>query len=292
MAIEKTFQDRVPTYPGRVKLTHVGGDLYDMERADEPVVEGTPIDKATFDSIVQSRLTGRYYTPSFNRETQSSASSTVSPIPTSGWTNTTTTGAQNGAYVLSASSSMDVNYGPAEAFNTSWSSGDGWRSGSDDETPWIAINLGAPIILNKIKTHFTADYTATQCMLYGSNNGVNWSYLAGLDAAQTAATEWSFTNTYPYQYYKLEFNRTGVRLYEWEFTGYTVTTYKNTFTVSDGWPAEWTTGQVALVQIPGGVSTLGVVSNTINGVTVGTILQPNRRYELRYTGSAFAAKEV
>lgn len=44
------MQDRVPLYPGRVKLTPVSGqtDLYDMERADQPTVEGTPLNKATF----------------------------------------------------------------------------------------------------------------------------------------------------------------------------------------------------------------------------------------------------
>lgn len=46
--------DRVPAHPGRVKLIPVPGqpDTYDMVRADEPVVPGTPINKALFDSIV------------------------------------------------------------------------------------------------------------------------------------------------------------------------------------------------------------------------------------------------
>ena len=43
------MQDRVPTYPGRVRLTPVTGQagVYDMERADEPTQAGTPINKAT-----------------------------------------------------------------------------------------------------------------------------------------------------------------------------------------------------------------------------------------------------
>jgi hypothetical protein len=46
--------DRVPTHPGRVKLIPVAGqaNTYDMVRADEPIVEGTPLNKALFDSIV------------------------------------------------------------------------------------------------------------------------------------------------------------------------------------------------------------------------------------------------
>lgn len=43
------MKDRVPLYPGRVKLTPVSGqeNTYDMVRADEPTQEGTPLSKAT-----------------------------------------------------------------------------------------------------------------------------------------------------------------------------------------------------------------------------------------------------
>ena len=45
--------DRVPTYPGRVRLIPVAGqaNTYDMVRADDPLVEGTPLNKALFDGI-------------------------------------------------------------------------------------------------------------------------------------------------------------------------------------------------------------------------------------------------
>lgn len=44
------MQDRVSNYPGRWKLTPVTGttDTYDFERADDPTVEGTKLNKATF----------------------------------------------------------------------------------------------------------------------------------------------------------------------------------------------------------------------------------------------------
>lgn len=44
------MKDRVPLYPGRVKLTPVSGqnNTYDMVRADAPTQEGTPLSKATF----------------------------------------------------------------------------------------------------------------------------------------------------------------------------------------------------------------------------------------------------
>lgn len=44
------MQDRVATHPNRWKLTSVEGetDVYDFERADDPLIAGTPLDKATF----------------------------------------------------------------------------------------------------------------------------------------------------------------------------------------------------------------------------------------------------
>ena len=52
MALKIDVEDRVSTYPGRVVLTPVAGktNTYDMERADVPVTEGTPINKVLFDS--------------------------------------------------------------------------------------------------------------------------------------------------------------------------------------------------------------------------------------------------
>lgn len=46
-------KDRVPTYPGRMKLTKQDGssEYVTLERADSPTQAGTPINKALFDSI-------------------------------------------------------------------------------------------------------------------------------------------------------------------------------------------------------------------------------------------------
>lgn len=43
------MKDRTPRYPGRVKLNPVSGqvNVYDMSRADQPIEEGTPINKST-----------------------------------------------------------------------------------------------------------------------------------------------------------------------------------------------------------------------------------------------------
>jgi hypothetical protein len=52
MPLKFNVVDRVPTYPGRVKMVPVSGqtNTYDMTRADLPVQAGTPINKELFDS--------------------------------------------------------------------------------------------------------------------------------------------------------------------------------------------------------------------------------------------------
>lgn len=44
------MKDRLPLYPGRVKLVPVSGqeNVYDMTRADQPTQEGDPLNKSTF----------------------------------------------------------------------------------------------------------------------------------------------------------------------------------------------------------------------------------------------------
>ena len=57
------MKDRIPLYPGRVKLTAVEGQpgVYDMVRADEATEQGTPLSKATLlddDTAALYGLTG------------------------------------------------------------------------------------------------------------------------------------------------------------------------------------------------------------------------------------------
>ena len=52
MALE--FKDRVPQKPGRVKITPENGTAYfaTMERADEPLQEGTPLNAGYLNQLV------------------------------------------------------------------------------------------------------------------------------------------------------------------------------------------------------------------------------------------------
>lgn len=55
------MQDRVPLYPGRVKILPVAGQAstYDMVRADEPTQAGAPLTKATFLKDATAALFGK-----------------------------------------------------------------------------------------------------------------------------------------------------------------------------------------------------------------------------------------
>ena len=54
------MQDRVPLYPGRVKLNPVAGqdNTFDMVRADEPIQPGTPLNKETLLKDVTASILG------------------------------------------------------------------------------------------------------------------------------------------------------------------------------------------------------------------------------------------
>lgn len=54
------MKDRIPTYPGRVRLTPVSGqtNVYDLERVDEPTEAGTPLNKANLLTDATATLMG------------------------------------------------------------------------------------------------------------------------------------------------------------------------------------------------------------------------------------------
>ncbi len=295
--IEKNIVDRVPKHAGRVRLIPVSGqaDLFTMTRADEPTVEGTPLDKSTLDSITQSRLTGRYYTPTVTRATVSSATSTSNPIPQSGWINISDTGAQSGNYIVTASGSRSNVFSPDKAFDGDSTSS--WQVADEitGET-WIAVNFGTPIIITKMRVYWTSqDGEDFIIRLQGSNNGSNWVDVASRSGSLTAAIEWAFTNSTPYSQYRLLFRQGTVnpmRLYEWSVIGWSTATYHNTFKLESGVPTKWDIGQRLTIQTPSGINTVAVTENFLNGVRVNTILLPSRKYELVYNGASFDTKEL
>lgn len=291
--IEIDFKDRVPNYPGRIELNPVEGqpNIFYMTRADDPLVDGTPMNKALFQSFTHSRLTGRYYDMTASRVTLSSAGGATNPIPTS-WSNTTSTGANSGGYSVSASGSSGGSH-PHRAFdgltNTSWIS-------DTNKEPWILLYVPDGIIVKKMKIAFRQPESwSTQTVLQGVSADGSLVNLATISLPNSSGLiEYNISSPSSYKAYGLKFTiyqADVIELYEWQISDWSTATYRYDYTIPSGVPGTWTKGQRITVQVPN-VSTVGVTSNTFNGITVNTILQPNRKYELVYNGSRFDAKEV
>lgn len=291
--IETEFLNRLPAYPGRVILRPVDGqaNTFDIERADAPLIAGTPMNKATFDSVVHSRLTGRYYMPTFSRVQASSQSGiTVNPIPSSGWVVNEGVGISGGYRATTPDGNSDL----PEVFDESTSSG---ISTLNKTTYFVAIELPVAITVKSVRTYvYTIDTGVTlTTLVQGSNDGEHWATLATISGNQSGNTEVTLTTTGEYKHYRLSVSASKaatLRIYTFAFASYDLKTYSATYEIPFGWPEVWTEGQRTMIQVPADANTGAVVSNTIAGIPCDTVLQSGRRYELRYTGAKFAAKEV
>lgn len=296
--IEKTFVDRVPKYPNRVKLSPVAGqaNTYDMTRADEPTQEGTPLDKLAFESIIHSRLTGRYYVPAVARTLNAGLEGyTVSPIPTSGWVYDADDRltARSGLYIARGSSDNNTSANRvADAFGSS-----GWQSVGGLES-WIEIYHTQVLKVQKIRfsLEMQASSRLTQMEIQGSANGTTWNALLTLTSVSTGEVEYTLNSTGDYNYYRIVFTSSSsnrITVSDFAYTLYDVRTYTNVYTVAEGLPTSWSNGQRLTIYTPA-ANTYAVTANTLNGVTVNIIMQANKYYELVYiSGSAlFVAREV
>lgn len=90
------MKDRVPTYPGRVRMTPVTGqtNVYDMELADQPTEAGTPLNKANL--LTDATATALGLDPSDNpspddafdqiaQAKQDNGVQYTATLPSSGW---------------------------------------------------------------------------------------------------------------------------------------------------------------------------------------------------------------
>lgn len=292
--IEVDFKDRVPTHKGRIRLTPVSGqtNVFTMERADEPTEQGTPLDKATFNSFLQSRLTGRFYqlTPSYS--VKNTTAGTTTPLPASNWTVSNLTSATSGIYKVEANTAINSTYSVEKAVDgkddTSW-------AGTDNTYHTYTITFPIAIKIKKIGLLLgnSGNFTNYKLIVQGSNNGGTWTNLLTVSTYTYVETEYTLTNPGEYSQYRLYFETPSTgRIYvykflipEWEANTYTIDFR------ADAMPLEWHAGQRITVQVPT-YAAFAVDGNTFNGVKVNTILLSGRKYELRYNGSTFDAKEL
>lgn len=290
--IEKEILDRVPLNPGQVTLVPVDGseNTFIMSRADNPSVKGTPMNKATLDSIIQSRLTGRYYEPAVIQTKGETLTLTTNLIPTSGWTDVTKTGAKNSGYELVTTPTYSNNY-PDRAVDGDSST---YFYSAEAVRPYFIIKLPEPITAKKIITQTMIGGGGTGIYsFWGSNDGVSWEKLLEFSTSEYAERERVLTTTGKYSQYKLDVGGTfNLNVATLAISEYSFDTYTNAYTIVSGVPSTWTVGQRILVFIPPETPTIGITGNTLNGIPINTILLAGKRYELRYTGTSFAVKEV
>lgn len=293
---EVNFKDRVPLYPGRILLVPVEGqtNTWELVRADSPTEPGTPIDKATFNSIIQSRLTGRFYPCNAAFTTLSTTTITRNPIPTTGWAVSSITKATNGTdYTVEASSSINSSYSVDKAFDgksdTQWGSLDGTAH-------WYIIQMPVALKIKKFKIRLgiTGATSGNTLEIQGSNNKSTWDKLHTITSYPfEEMTEYTISTPGTYEFYRLYFTRPSssrVYIYEFEITECEVSVYKANYTNAE-MPAAWEIGQRVMIETTAAPKH-SILMNSFGGVNVSTIFQPLKRYELRYTGDSFVAEEV
>lgn len=291
---EIDFKDRVPNHPGRITLTPVSGqpDTFEMGRADDPLVFGTPINKELFQSITHSRLTGRFYPLANTRSVLTTETYNIPILQGLTWTvDSSGLVATSGAYQVTVSSKVSDNYNVDKAFDKNYESQ--WASANGTEHTFT-VRLASAIMLKKFKMQLgrtgTYSYTLT---VQGSTDGSNWTNIYTTTTYTEALTEYTITSPGDYQYYRFSFAWGGsARIYinELEFTEWTVNAYQNNFT-AEGVTGTYDKGQRVTVQV-GSIGQFSVSKNTFMGIACNTILQQNKRYELTYNGSTFDAKEA
>ncbi len=288
--IEKDFKDRIPKHPGRIRLVPVEGqqNTFDLTKADEPTEEGTALNREAFNSIIQSRLTGRYYITTAQKQTIGTRENlTTDPIPKSWLTVDNLTSYSNG-WTVTVSSNRD--YAPHSAFDGNISSY--WLSNKGVEHT-LTIDAGEPIKVSKF--NIDAQQLGAQIerfIIKGSNTGNSWDTLRSLTSISANPT---LTTIGEYRYYQFVFtlsdNEGQMQVRELKISEYAIVEY-NLGYIADDMPIQWDVNQRVLITTPDTYTERGVVSNTFNGILINTILQPSRKYELVYNGSSFVAKEV
>jgi len=99
-------------------------------------------------------------------------------------------------------SSQFGQHSPAMAFNDSI--GLAWASDPADTAPWIKYQLTSAHAISKIRLYPYDTSGLKNFRFYGSNDDVNWTLLFTGVTAQSGWSEFIFSNSVNYLYYKLE----------------------------------------------------------------------------------------
>lgn len=193
------MNDRVSTYPGRVRLTPVEGqtDVFDMVRADSPTQEGTALNKANLlsDTTASAINTLTGSTPSTPNSALYALTNKISAVITSLLTNTTATAIQtltgtkpttaDGAFSALTGKLSSVDSGSAKIEIGSYA-GTG---------TWTIEQVGSYNYAKSRECSITCSFVPKVIWIYG------WNY--GVKAQLTVFPSANFTGYSPFMFQEL-----------------------------------------------------------------------------------------
>ena len=210
-----------------------------MKREDEPIEEGTNINKKLFDRVDNDFLyeqanrmrVDRYNVPEyelnndrnllklnseeFEKITEYENNSIVNIqipnkgikkegniLPTTGWSEVKAyTQYTSGNFEITASSYNSSSYRAYYASNGDISSC--WRASSSYNTHWLTIKLDVPRIITKIKTYVSAGSYLSNWKIQGSNDNTTWDDLFISTENDSTLTEHELSTSKEYLYYRI-----------------------------------------------------------------------------------------
>jgi hypothetical protein len=227
-------------------------------------------------------------TPSRTIVPGSSQSLTSNPIPTSWEQEILGTKYRSGGYVITASGYAS-GYEVYKAFDET--SGTSWRTPSGTQHT-LVLELPEEILIDKLHMQFNIQGTAV-ISVQSSSNGTSWVTEADVSTAISYNADVVLDNAPRTKYLRVLINAdTAVTftLQSFRIADYTVTTRSASF-ILDNMPTLME-GQIISVQIDPTHDATGITSNTLNGISVRSILQAGRRYELMYHTTYYTVREV
>ena len=220
--------------------------------------------------------------------TVSSQALVSNPIPTAWEPVTNGTKYRSGGYVATVNHFVS-GYEAYKAFDgisdTSWKTPSGTQH-------TLVLELPEAILIDKVHLQFNVQGTA-EISLQSSDNGTSWTTEADISASVSYNAEVVLDNAPRTKYLRLLVNADSsvtFTLQSFRIVDYTVYTLGARFTLDS--TMVLANGQIILVKTDPSHDATGIVSNTLNGISIRSILQSNKIYELMYHTTYFTAKEV